>query len=67
MKGDFGPFKVNNRVQVPLWVAVYLKKLNKCRIYAPNWLTLDYLKGIKESEVSNKELTQMPEYYYEIA
>lgn len=31
-KGDFGPFRPNKLVRVPLWLAVYLKKLSKCRI-----------------------------------
>lgn len=59
---------MNKVVQVPLWVAVYLKKLNKCRIYPPKWLTVEYLRGFKEAEsISKDALTQLPQNYYEIA
>jgi GINS complex subunit 2 len=40
MKGDFGPFQPGITTQVPLWLAVMLKQLNKCRIIAPSWFSV---------------------------
>jgi hypothetical protein len=42
-KGDFGPFKINQIVEVPLWLAIELKKKNKCRVITPEWLSIEKL------------------------
>jgi GINS complex subunit 2 len=36
----YGPFKAATHTQVPLWLAIYLRKLQKCRIKAPDWMDL---------------------------
>ncbi|RWW28483.1 hypothetical protein GW17_00007040 [Ensete ventricosum] len=36
--GDFGPFRPNIASEVPLWLAVALKKRGKCDIRAPDWI-----------------------------
>ena len=46
MQGDYGPFQPNIPVQVPLWLALLLKKRNKCRVQAPEWMQPDKLKGL---------------------
>lgn len=37
-QGTFGPFFPNQRAQVPLWLALTLKRQKKCRIVLPDWL-----------------------------
>ena len=38
IRGTFGPFFPNQRVEVPLWLALTLKKQKKCRLVLPAWL-----------------------------
>lgn len=49
-------------------MAVHLKKLNKCRIYPPVWLSVDELREkLKLENEDCDNLTKLPESYYEIA
>ncbi|KAK7205051.1 hypothetical protein BZA70DRAFT_278968 [Myxozyma melibiosi] len=41
------------RVEVPLWVAIILKKQSRCNIVSPAWLSEDNLKKAYEAEASN--------------
>ena len=34
----YGPFIPNIPIKVPLWLALQLRKANKCKIHAPDWL-----------------------------
>ncbi|PSS32581.1 DNA replication complex GINS protein, partial [Actinidia chinensis var. chinensis] len=38
ISGDFGPFHPQISTQVPLWLAVALKKRGKCTIRPPEWM-----------------------------
>eukprot|EP00924_Labyrinthula_sp_SR-Ha-C_P013202 maker-scaffold_12-snap-gene-12.12-mRNA-1 protein AED:0.03 eAED:0.03 QI:88/1/1/1/1/1/5/134/209 len=69
IQGEFGPFRVQVPVEVPLWLAIYLKKKNKCSIKAPEWFSLENLKIMKEREKNSgiSELQPIPFYYKEIA
>ncbi|KAL3665428.1 hypothetical protein V7S43_009463 [Phytophthora oleae] len=40
ISGNFGPFQPGITTHVPLWLAIMLKQLNKCRIIAPAWLSV---------------------------
>lgn len=35
---------------VPLWLAIHLRKQQKCRIVPPAWMDKDVLDEIKEAE-----------------
>lgn len=39
---------------VPLWIAIHLRKQQKCRIVPPTWMDKDILEEIKETEKRNK-------------
>ncbi|CAD6939540.1 unnamed protein product [Tilletia laevis] len=38
--GIYGPFRPPAQAKVPLWLAAYLKRRNKCAIVPPAWLTV---------------------------
>ncbi|RLN86707.1 hypothetical protein BBJ28_00020907, partial [Nothophytophthora sp. Chile5] len=65
--GDFGPFQPGITTQVPLWLAIMLKQLNKCRIIAPTWLSVDYLTARLEREKASDVFEELPFHYLEIA
>lgn len=44
------PLKALRRSEVPLWVAVLLKRQDRCTIIFPNWLDVTYLKTLFEKE-----------------
>ena len=67
--GTYGPFKPGKPIGVPLWLAVYLKKRQKCQVEVPFWLKEEYLGKVKMEERENsKEFSDsIPYYYFEIA
>ncbi|KAL4484355.1 hypothetical protein ABPG74_019532 [Tetrahymena malaccensis] len=67
IQGDFGPFKPNIPAKVPLWLAIHLKRSNKCRIVPPDWLNEQILTKVFDSEKQNDELQNLPYQFFEIA
>ncbi|CAI5993088.1 unnamed protein product [Closterium sp. NIES-65] len=65
--GDIGPFRPQIALQVPLWLAIALKKRAKCSIQPPPWLAADRLTEILEAERENEGFQQMPFHYIEIS
>lgn len=55
-------------IQVPLWLALALKKAHRCKIIPPRWLTVrsveEYLSEEKENE---DELQSIPFYFSEVS
>lgn len=63
-----GPFVVNQRLELPLWLSIQLKKRKLVRILLPYWLNVDYLQHIYKQEKSNDGTFEaLPYYYQEIA
>lgn len=50
ISGDVGPFRASLPVRVPLWMAINLKQQQKCKIQQPDWMEVDKLEYIRESE-----------------
>ncbi|CAI5719936.1 unnamed protein product [Hyaloperonospora brassicae] len=67
ISGDFGPFQPGITTHVPLWLAIMLKQLNKCRILAPSWLSVDYLTSQLQREKTSEVFEELPFHYLEIA
>lgn len=66
--GDYGPFKANFPVKVPLWLAVYLYQRKQCRIQLPDWLTSEHLQEVFQAEKQTSSVFQeLPWHYLEIA
>ena len=69
VSGTFGPFKPSKPIQVPLWLAVYLKQRKKCIVQVPNWMNIEFLNRVKlEDRESNGIFSEaIPYYYFEMA
>jgi GINS complex subunit 2 len=50
-----GPFYAGVNTTVPLWIALYLRKRNLCRLVIPEWMSLENLKNVLDAEVADKE------------
>eukprot|EP01017_Pseudomicrothorax_dubius_P018092 TRINITY_DN20145_c0_g1_i1.p1 TRINITY_DN20145_c0_g1~~TRINITY_DN20145_c0_g1_i1.p1 ORF type:complete len:204 (-),score=53.20 TRINITY_DN20145_c0_g1_i1:85-696(-) len=67
ISGDFGPFRPNKPVEVPLWLAMYLKKKGKCRIVPPPWMELNYLRDRLNLELAEKTaLSALPPHFKDV-
>ncbi|XP_010920580.1 DNA replication complex GINS protein PSF2 [Elaeis guineensis] len=65
--GDFGPF-FPQIAKVPLWLALALKKRDKCTIRTPEWMSVERLTQVLEAErESPREFQPLPFHYVEIS
>jgi len=67
LSGTFGPFRPGLPLEVPLWLAISLKKQQKCQIVVPAWMDHEVLQAKLEEEKVNESLTQIDFYYFEMA
>jgi len=68
MSGEFGPLEPGISCDVPIWLALHLRKSNRCNIKIPEWLEADKLKNVLENEKNSRDTFQpMPFHYIEIA
>jgi GINS complex subunit 2 len=37
-------------MKVPLWIGVNLRQRQKCRILQPDWMTIETIEDLKETE-----------------
>ncbi|RZC77033.1 hypothetical protein C5167_001194 [Papaver somniferum] len=66
--GDFGPFYPHIPTEVPIWLAMALKKRGKCAIRPPSWMSLENLTQVLELERdSPREFQPLPFHYVEIS
>ncbi|XP_043701119.1 DNA replication complex GINS protein PSF2 isoform X2 [Telopea speciosissima] len=67
-EGDYGPFYPQITIEVPLWLAVALKKRGKCTIRPPQWMSVEKLTQVLEAERdSPREFQPLPFHYVEIS
>ena len=66
ISGTYGPFRVDENVEVPLWLAITLKKKGKCSIIPPKWMLASELQQYIEIEKNTTELTPLDYHYIEI-
>uniref|UniRef100_A0A3Q7HGX1 DNA replication complex GINS protein PSF2 n=1 Tax=Solanum lycopersicum TaxID=4081 RepID=A0A3Q7HGX1_SOLLC len=67
ISGDFGPFRPQIAAQVPLWLAVALKKRGKCTIRPPEWMSVEKLTQVLEAERDSEKFQLLPFHYVEIS
>ncbi|KAI7864850.1 Psf2-domain-containing protein [Spinellus fusiger] len=62
-----GPFRPPLQIKVPLWLAILMKKQQKCTMVCPEWLTVERLKVRLEEEEQHAEFSKLPFHYMEMA
>ncbi|RUS15600.1 hypothetical protein BC937DRAFT_92243 [Endogone sp. FLAS-F59071] len=65
--GTYGPFRPPARAEVPLWLALALKKNQKCTILPPEWLTVENLQSKLQEEETGPNFSALPYHYMEVA
>ncbi|KAM0752907.1 Psf2-domain-containing protein [Meredithblackwellia eburnea MCA 4105] len=63
----YGPLKAMQRTEVPLWLALHLKKKRKCKIITPAWLTIPELEETLREELQQGGFAALPRHYVEIS
>ncbi|ORZ08548.1 putative DNA replication complex GINS protein PSF2, partial [Lobosporangium transversale] len=58
------PLQLN---KVPLWMAITLKKKQKCNIMVPKWMTVESLQRTLKEEQEEELFSTLPYHYMEIA
>lgn len=54
------------RAQVPLWLALILKKQSRCNIVIPQWLEEGFLREAYDKEMANDGFAELPLHWLEI-
>lgn len=63
----YGPFRAQKPIEVPLWLAIYLKNRSKCSITIPPYYCENYLNETLLNEKNNKNsFCDLPENFFEI-
>ncbi|XP_071738722.1 DNA replication complex GINS protein PSF2 [Rutidosis leptorrhynchoides] len=66
--GEFGPFQPSVPTEVPIWLAVALKRRNKCTIRPPDWMSVEKLTQVLEAERDAASTFEpLPFHYVEIS
>lgn len=66
ISGNYGPFKPPLSKQVPLWLALTLKKKGKCKVQPPEWLNCDFLQEKLDEERRNPNgFSELPFHWLE--
>lgn len=67
ISGEFGPLEAGLPVQLPLWLALTLRKKGKCKFKIPSWMTVASLEIFIQNEKEETSLEPLPFHYMEIA
>eukprot|EP01155_Anaeramoeba_flamelloides_P002481 Anaeramoba_flamelloidesa1058480_38.p1 GENE.a1058480_38~~a1058480_38.p1 ORF type:complete len:236 (+),score=55.09 a1058480_38:35-742(+) len=67
LNGEYGPFQPSIPIEVPLWLALTLRRQEKCQITIPVWLSVEFLQDILKEEKSRKKLSKLHPYFSEIS
>lgn len=66
--GCVGPFTPNVPVSVPMWLAMMLRRKDRCKVMVPEWMTVDALTATLQAErEARDEFQPLPHRYREIA
>ena len=68
LDGDIEEISALRQAEVPLWLALFLKRRGKCRIVAPDWLAPEQLEETLAEERRNQDrFAPLPYHYLEVA
>ncbi|VDL62680.1 unnamed protein product [Nippostrongylus brasiliensis] len=65
--GDVGPMEAGVPIQIPLWLAVDLRRKHHCEIVPPYWFELEEMKRLVAIEGETSGLSSLPRYFFEIS
>ncbi|KAE9549350.1 hypothetical protein FO519_007445 [Halicephalobus sp. NKZ332] len=65
--GEVDAFEPGIPVTVPIWVALHLRKRQRCVINPPPWLNPEGLKQMATQEAENEGFSKIPERFFETA
>lgn len=64
MRGSYGPFEPSITTVVPLWLALALKKVQRCKILPPPWLTAPSIEAVIGRERGDKDALEEIHFYF---
>lgn len=64
IRGTYGPFQPSMTAVVPLWLALALKKVQRCNVIPPDWLSVTTVEAVVTSERNDTEELQPLNYYF---
>ncbi len=64
IRGTYGPFQPSMNTVVPLWVALALKKVQRCKVIPPDWLSASVVENVVTAERDDTEQLQTLNYYF---
>ena len=67
MQGTYGPLVPPRAGFLPLWIAITLKKSNKCSIVRPTWMDPEFLQRHYQREKNEETFAPLPFHYQQIA
>lgn len=68
IRGSYGPFEPSITSVVPLWLALSLKKVHRCKILPPNWLRPGAVEELVADERREEgELQKIPFHFFEVS
>lgn len=68
VRGTYGPFEPSITTVVPLWLALALKKVQRCKILPPSWLKASAVEDIVARERRDGgELQALHFYFWEVS
>jgi GINS complex subunit 2 len=63
----YGPFRAQMPIRVPVWLAVELKRMRRCRVQPPEWMEPQRLQDLIEMEKKELLLCTVPMNFVEIS
>ncbi len=65
--GDFGPFEPSIAINVPVWLALAMKRLKRCKVIPPRWLELRVVESVIQDEKEDDGALQpLPRYFFQV-
>ncbi|KAM0676795.1 DNA replication protein psf2 [Binucleata daphniae] len=64
---DYGPYNPLQLYKVPLYIALTLKKSNKCKIRLPSFFDVEYLQDVLQKEEENEDYQQIHPFFFEMS
>uniref|UniRef100_A0AC34RFJ7 DNA replication complex GINS protein PSF2 n=1 Tax=Panagrolaimus sp. JU765 TaxID=591449 RepID=A0AC34RFJ7_9BILA len=65
--GSTNAFEPGIPMKVPVWLALHLRKRQKCVINPPSWMNLAELQQMATSEAKSDGFSEIPERFFEMS